>query len=226
MNDIEFALQADTQEKKRIARSAAKRSGRTKKCTLPFETLKGKERKAYMGNEVVSVFKMRPMSLSEFKNDVPEDKKAELLCWYGDRFGWSHHSVGLALNASHTTAARLLRQYKLDEVFMVRQEKTTVEEKREHRKNREELKAQRSEEAETTPIQEVSRETHIPTPVKKEKLSQEKITAIPEGFEISLRYDRRDASSLARQLANIAESLDLDEMYSVSLMIRSCFEPD
>lgn len=73
MNDIKETYNADLQEKKRTARSAAKKARRGGKVQTPADLLTGKERREYEGTSPVSISSIydhidRIISLEDFKN--------------------------------------------------------------------------------------------------------------------------------------------------------------
>ena len=128
MDDAQYVLMKDTQEKKQAAHSASKRVGRTRKVTFPYEMMRGKERKKYMESSEVVTFKLEPMSLKEFRA-VPADKKIELLKWYGEKYGWNASGIAAGLNSTYNTGLRILEEYMLTAMFKARMKECSKEQK-------------------------------------------------------------------------------------------------
>ena len=74
MDDITYGLLQEQREKKAIAHSAAKRVGKTKKCTFVYENMPKEERKKYMANGEVTTFKLRPMTLKEYNEQAGDGR--------------------------------------------------------------------------------------------------------------------------------------------------------
>lgn len=138
MEEIKYELNKENQEKKVIARSAAKRVGRTKKCTLPYEMMSKAERRKYMQASEVTVFKLRPMTLKEY-NEVSGDKKRDLLMWYGEQYGWNPAGVAAGLNTDYNTGKKKLAEYLLLPTFKARAKTLSGEEKKEQIERRKKL---------------------------------------------------------------------------------------
>ena len=89
MNDFDF----DVAQKKRIARGAYNRKGgsRSKKCTLPDDSLTPAQR-AKLSKTLVSVNLKAPMTLAQFKL-LPTDIKREYLEWLHNEIGVTAASI-------------------------------------------------------------------------------------------------------------------------------------
>ena len=226
MDDTKYVLMTDTREKKQIAHSASKRVGKTGKCTLPTDLMSRKERKLYMAPSEVEVFKLRPMSISEFRG-VPGDKKIELLKWYGEKYGWNAAGVAAALDTHYTTGRRILEEFMLTSMFKVRMKECSDEQKKVFMENRRELEEERQkakalDEAGKEEPQEAQEEAsapaeHLSQPTKEKPTRAAQMPA-NSGLAVQLK-DTKQGSKLIKNLIGFAQSLDEDAEYAVSLLI-------
>lgn len=220
-NNIETLFYAETKDKKRIA-SNAHRIGSAvhRRCTLPHEMLKGKERKKYMEPTNEKTYKMEPMTLKEFKA-LPEDLKPELLKWYGNKFGWTTSAVSLALEVSFRTAGHLLEQYNMAATFAKNAELQTREFRRTARLNREALI-----EARKHPHSDDNAEgcVHESPETEKPATGQKNGTSGDVSFLVNLTCTAELGETLSKRLAGIAQSLAPDEKYRIMFTLRSADE--
>lgn len=212
MDDAKYVFIQDSREKKITAASASKRVGKTKKCTMPYENMTREERKKYMAPSEVVTFKLRPMSIREFR-DTPGDKQVELLKWYGEKYGWSAAGVAAALDVTYATGVKLLEEFMLAPMFKARMREATKEQKRQFMDNRKELEKQRLGVA-----QEPSVPEDIHTPPEEPKCSQKLSAMSTGGYAIQLNLTK-GGDTLGVQLRGIAASLDRSREYTVSLLI-------
>lgn len=220
MNDIEYELQKEIQEKKLIARSAKNgvRGSRSKKCTLPYEIMSRKESGGYMQASEVETFQLRPMTRKEY-DATPDDKKKELLLWYGEKYGWSSEGVAAALGVRFNTAKRKIAELSMMEVFNDRARLVSREERRAQMARRKALlNASQKEPEQIQPQDKLQSEPSAPNdnlffplilPPYLAKMNCEKPGKI-----------------LMAQLRGMAESLDPDEEYSVELTIRARYKEE
>lgn len=105
MNDFDF----DVKEKKKIARSASKRVGRTRKVTLPSDSLSIAEIKKLEGE--VKVYKIgQPITLEELRS-YPREMQIKYLEWIRDNLGATtgmlSEMFGISANYSCTALRRM-----------------------------------------------------------------------------------------------------------------------
>lgn len=222
MDDTQYVLMKDTQEKKRTAHSASRRVGRTRKVTFPYEMMTGKERKKYMGASEVTTFKLRPMTIKEFRA-TPADKKIDLLKWYGEKYGWNPAGVAAGLDVHYATGKKLLEEYMMIAMFKARMKECTDEQKRQFLENRKALEEERrpkenpEEQDSNQPTQQEQTEPNT-TPTEKEKPVQAVKKPITGGFAIQLTGNRK-GGELFDRLYGIGACLDKKKSYSVSLLV-------
>lgn len=208
MDDITYGLLQEQREKKAIAHSAAKRVGKTKKCTFVYENMPKEERKKYMANGEVTTFKLRPMTLKEY-NEQAGDKKRDLLMFYGEKYGWNPAGVSAALGCDYVTAKRKLDEYLLLPTFKARMKATSKEKQREQMEARKALLEPRRAAQETT-CENIRENTKNAT----ERVSDHTTNI----YNVSLT-SFNNGERLTRQLSGIANSLEPDKIYKVTLLI-------
>lgn len=121
MTEIEKMLQAENREKKQIGYGAQHRASRQKGfkggVKLPFESMKGKERKNYMQAVDISSENLRdPIPWKEFKEFPIEEQKRRVMFW-GEVYGWSAGMIGVLLNVTPATGVVIVRKLGLMEKF-------------------------------------------------------------------------------------------------------------
>lgn len=222
MDDAEYVLMKDTQEKKATARSASKKVGSTKKCTMPYEMLSSKERKKYMAASEVTTFKLETMTLRQFRN-LTADKQLELLKWYGERFGWTAAGVSFALDCDYTTGKRLLEEFMLTPMFAARWKAATSDQKAKFRENRNNATAERYGAKTEAVIASTQGDTlTLPEP---EKETQGEKKPLKHQFNVSLQTEC-DGRDLARYLSGVGHSLSTGRKYAVRLFVSELPESE
>lgn len=210
MTEIEKDLKKEQQDKKRTAHSAYKHVGRTKKCTLPFETMPKEERKKYMEASEVKTVKLAPMPLEEFDKQ-PEYIQKELLVWYGEKYGWNAAGVAAALGCDYSTAKRRLSSYDMLYVFTNHSKAQSKLQKMEAHERRRRLEDGKS------PTQEETKEVPLTPPEEKKEVQPPHSSPTGE-YEVSLNCEK-GGFILQNYLSGIAHSLDPMGIYKVSLSI-------
>lgn len=210
MDDAKFVFMTDSKEKKRIAQGDRKRVRSTRKCTLPFEMMTGKERKAYMAPSEVEVFSLRPMTLAEYKA-FEKDKQEELLKWYGEKYGWNAAGIAAALDVAYITGKKVLEESGLTSYFKMKMNGVTKEQKEIFIKNR--LEIQRKEAVESD-NQEENTQPHP----EAENPVQMVLEAQNSVYTVQL-HAAKECKPLQRQLHGIANSLEDGKIYRVVLSI-------
>lgn len=210
MDDTKFVFMTDSREKKRIAGSASKRVRSTRKCTLPYEMLTGKERKKYMAPSEVEVFSMRPMSINEYRK-LPSDKQTELLKWYGEKYGWNAAGIAAALDVAYVTGKKVLEEAGLTSHFKRKMNDTTKEQREEFIKNRLEIRPNK-------PVESAVQEENTQTQPEAENPVQMVLEAQNNVYTVQL-HAVKECKPLQRQLHGIANNLEDGKNYKVVLSI-------
>lgn len=209
MDDITYELLQEQREKKTIAHSAAKRVGKTKKCTFIYENMPKEERKKYMANGEVTTFKLRPMLLKEY-SEQPGDKKRDLLMFYGEKYGWNPAGVAAALDCDYVTAKRKLEEYLLVPTFKARMKDVSKEQKAKQIEARKAILRARH----------ATQESTTPTTYDGGQNATQSVTE-PTTSSYTVHLTRTCNGYIANQyLVGIGHSLDGESDYEVEMVIR------
>lgn len=219
MEDVKSELKQENYEKKQIGHSASKKVGRRKKISMPFEMMSKEERRKYMAPSEVTTYRMEPMTLGELRQ-VPYDRQVDLLKWYGEKYGWTNTALAEVLSVSRPTATKVLAEFNLKGVYSSRLTVCTSEQRKEQKDRLNDLLCQRRSQAASKSPQSAPKEENPTTPEENKKPSQANLAATRDLFMVALKSKKVTGASLAGYLRGIAESLDTDRDYQVSLSVQ------
>ena len=128
MDDIKYSYFQDIKDKKTTATGSYHKKGgsKSKKCTLYYETLKGKERKEYMNSSDTTTIKLLNADYKDFKNLTPELQKKQLE-YLLERYKYKTICIQEFFDICSNTAWRILCNHEL--MAKVKRHTTTMSKK-------------------------------------------------------------------------------------------------
>lgn len=212
MTDEAHELLMDTAEKAAVAEGIRHRKGyRSRKVTLPFEGLKGAERKAYMGETTVSS-NLQELTWEQFKEMDKSDRiktLKRLICTYGN----SYNRLDAILGVGQNVVASFVRHTGLRTEMDRYWESIPEDQRGAATKRGELLAAQRREERKKKGTGQKPAQADIPP-------EAEQVPSDPLYWaETTIRRDGVAGKDLRVQIAGLLRSITDDGIYDVKIMV-------
>lgn len=149
--DILAELEAEIQEKRKTANSSHRKYHKGGKTILPYEYLKGKERKAYMApSDVKTTNLLEQVGAERFRRlDSEEQKRRIEAC--AEAYGYNAAAISEGLGIHRITVTKYIGLLGIKGWLTNRNAKSTKEERRRQRKKREMLHPAPAPEEKPTP---------------------------------------------------------------------------
>lgn len=111
MNDAEYLFRQDIKEKKSMLSGARslKRGARSKKCSLPSDSLTASQKRAMNGD--VQVYRMNaPMTWNEFKK-MPQEHQESYIVILKQKYGVNLPQLGAMFGVTNTTLNQYMKKH-------------------------------------------------------------------------------------------------------------------